>query len=1537
MSRKPVEQKASRVGLFVAALAVAASLLVTCGDEGGGGGDTDEVVVDTTVFGRVLAAEGETPLPGVTVTAAGVRDSVRTDEQGRFMLPLPAAGTYAVTASLDGYTYAQRWAEAADKELVSVPDMFLTPLDPKEIRIGPEGGRDTNSDGRIELEVPPGALDQTVSMRATWFGRGKQLPNFLPEASHFTYACELTPDGQTFAVPVTVRLQNERGFAPGTPIPVGVYSPETLEWTHESMGEVSADGQWVEVEVSHFSPRDCNLGPQDPLGSGEPGDAEDETDASRRNDQPCGSVAAGSSVDVLDGHLNVDHVLPAYMTLSRAWTVGLRYDSNLHTTLPVLGVSYDISQTSTVVPERMRFLVEVGGQRVERFFLPFNGPMDFAYRWDGRDGIGRQLPDGVYTYRLTLANEYEVEFVTQDRFGGAPIAPTGVVADELQSLEATFEGTVALRRGDPSRTSLGAGWGLIGLHELELSEDRAFITSGEGNQFVFRVSSDTSFEPTAGNLTTLSRQGTGYLWIRHDRTQVVFDAEGRMVTNTDLNGNAITYGYDDGGRLSTRVDPLGGTTTFTYDAAGRLSAITDPYDRTTRFQIDGDGDLVQIANPDGTTRNFTYDEAHRLVSQTDAGGNTTTYQYDSYGAVVRVDHPDDNSSRFSSIGGAGSSHLRPGDIGTDSNPAAPASSTYTNPEGETHAFTVNTFGTRTSITDPLGRTTLMYRDRNDLLSFQRAPGSEEGISYAYDENGNLTVMSGPQGIGGARDNFTFGWDPDLNLVRSVTDDAVGAAHAEYDDRGNLETAVMMDGRSYHFTSDERGLRRSMRIGSRTTEYQYNQRGNLTELTTPTGGTWSISYDQYGNVTAITDPEGRTRSAVYDLMNMLQSITNGVGDIVRITYDPASGNPSGSESRPAYVVASISDGRDSATRFEYDEMYRVRRMTDPLDRSHTLEYDRAGRLERHTGPNGAWIQYAYDASGSLSRKQLSSGETNDYVYDETTGRLRVLSNGVATLTFDYDADGFVSSTDTMFSSSDVTTSLAYEYRTSGYSEFARTLTYGPGAIDYTSFVTSFEPEHGWLPTYISAGDFVGITLYMSYDDGGRLSGWEQSGSWSEALFLYDDDDRLEQATYFDDTGAVLRTLSWTYSPAGLRLSDDDVAFESTYLYDAEGRLTSAMHDHPSNDDESYSYDRAGNRRVVADEAEYAYDSANQLRQDPDYRYTYDANGNRQARTARIGGATTAYEYDSEDRLVRVELPGGEWVRFAYDPLGRLAEKRDHLGAVRRYVYDRDEVLAEFDEAGFMVRRYLGRDAIDMPMIFISGGDHYIAGTDALGTIIGFLDDSGDLAGSYQYQAFGELVNVDGTVANERTFAGRDYDATSGLLYMRARFYDPKTGRFLQRDPLPYQAATAPYVYAKNSPTNYRDPHGREPDAFNETLEVSRFIYKRAGEPLLEKGVEMFGEWVAGSRVGTAIGVAFQFKDIIKIVRADDPGQAAIDWYVDQWWNPITNEMMEAVLTMGGTMPRREPPVAPTCITNRPSDRLVQTQLHSSRTLAQRLRR
>ena len=54
----------------------------------------------------------------------------------------------------------------------------------------------------------------------------------------------------------------------------------------------------------------------------------------------------------------------------------------------------------------------------------------------------------------------------------------------------------------------------------------------------------------------------------------------------------------------------------------------------------------------------------------------------------------------------------------------------------------------------------------------------------------------------------------------------------------------MDGRFYEFTHDERGLRQTMEIGGRTTQYRYDERGNLSGVIMPTGSSWSLRRDDY---------------------------------------------------------------------------------------------------------------------------------------------------------------------------------------------------------------------------------------------------------------------------------------------------------------------------------------------------------------------------------------------------------------------------------------------------------------------------------------------------------------------------------------------------------------------------------------------------------------------------------------------------------------------------------------------------------------------
>ena len=80
----------------------------------------------------------------------------------------------------------------------------------------------------------------------------------------------------------------------------------------------------------------------------------------------------------------------------------------------------------------------------------------------------------------------------------------------------------------------------------------------------------------------------------------------------------------------------------------------------------------------------------------------------------------------------------------------------------------------------------------------------------------------------------------------------------------------------------------------------------------------------------------------------------------------------------------------------------------------------------------------------------------------------------------------------------------------------------------------------------------------------------------------------------------------------------------------------------------------------------------------------------------------------------------------------------------------------------------------------------------------------------YDAFGRTLNQTGAAANSYQFAGEQRDSALGLDYLRARYYDPATGRFVSRDAFPGSAAQPlslnKYLYALANPVNRTDPSG-----------------------------------------------------------------------------------------------------------------------------------
>ena len=125
--------------------------------------------------------------------------------------------------------------------------------------------------------------------------------------------------------------------------------------------------------------------------------------------------------------------------------------------------------------------------------------------------------------------------------------------------------------------------------------------------------------------------------------------------------------------------------------------------------------------------------------------------------------------------------------------------------------------------------------------------------------------------------------------------------------------------------------------------------------------------------------------------------------------------------------------------------------------------------------------------------------------------------------------------------------------------------------------------------------------------------------------------------------------------------------------------------PTIADETYTYDRLGNRlTAAATTGTWSYNANNEVNQYDDASYQYDDNGNTTKRT--LGGRDTNYVYGVEDRLSRVEDGQGSVIaQYYYDPFGRRLWKE--VGGVGIYFSYTDEgFIGEYNAGGNEIRAY-----------------------------------------------------------------------------------------------------------------------------------------------------------------------------------------------------------------------------------------------------------
>jgi RHS repeat-associated protein len=202
------------------------------------------------------------------------------------------------------------------------------------------------------------------------------------------------------------------------------------------------------------------------------------------------------------------------------------------------------------------------------------------------------------------------------------------------------------------------------------------------------------------------------------------------------------------------------------------------------------------------------------------------------------------------------------------------------------------------------------------------------------------------------------------------------------------------------------------------------------------------------------------------------------------------------------------------------------------------------------------------------------------------------------------------------------------------------------------------------------------------------------------------------------------------------------------------------------------------------------------------FPIDSNGNLTQKTE--GTDVWGYEWNANNELTRVTKNSVEQARFAYDPMGRRVEKVAG-GVTTTYAYDRLQVVREV--RGSNTLKYVHGPGVDEPLAVDDGSVLTYYHADGLGSVVATSDTAGSATLTRQYDAWGNLE----TGANESgyAFAGREWDPEAKLYYYRARYYDPKGGRFISVDPLGFRGGLNFYSYVSNSPASYIDPTGLAP--------------------------------------------------------------------------------------------------------------------------------
>ena len=479
------------------------------------------------------------------------------------------------------------------------------------------------------------------------------------------------------------------------------------------------------------------------------------------------------------------------------------------------------------------------------------------------------------------------------------------------------------------------------------------------------------------------------------------------------------------------------------------------------------------------------------------------------------------------------------------------------------------------------------------------------------------------------------------------------------------------------------------------------------------------------------------------------------------------------------------------------MGRVCQTTDQEGFSEYFYYDEEGRLETRIDRNGNKTTTHYNMDGNLSYQRAEDKKGRNPVVSRyryyPDGKLRQAEGGGITYDYAYTPNGLLKSKST---SGNPLLEYAYD-RSRNLScltdSAGNSLHYTYDAMDRLKQVSEGQ------------GD---ILASYSYNPSGGLCRL-QYGNGIQTEYGYNDSGTLSSLVTVTKQGQVLLNFDYAYDGNGNCIQRSGAPYQNEYAYDRMNRLLEAVQDGKT---EKYTYDLAGNRlrKESGQKTEsYHYNAKNQLTSiaagENIIQYRYDPQGNMLEELGRTW--KKHYAYDAANRQKDIELTrmsDGRAEYFhqsnCYDAEGLRYETKED-GKVSRFLFDRGELAEEIREDAH-IRYTRGYDPLSLTW---NGTEKSYFVPDEMGSTLFLLDKDHEIQKAYRYDAFGAILNESGDTFNRLTYTGQMYDGAMGQYYLRARFYNPSIGRFMQEDVYRGDGLNL-YAYCANNPVMYFDPSG-----------------------------------------------------------------------------------------------------------------------------------